>query len=163
MANDLTDTGNSPQGFRDGRREGRLDDLGVTAGFIRPFASSTSPTARPGRDQAVQRAAAYLRDHVGEGVRIGDLCRIAGLSERALRNGFVRQHGMAPKQFDLQQRLNEARRALREQTAPHNVTTIATQFGFFDLSRFARMYKDAFGETPSRTAQVSRSCRAERG
>jgi AraC-like DNA-binding protein len=103
------------------------------------------------REHLVERASALLRDRAAEGLRITELSRVAGVSERALRNAFRRQHGLSPKQFDIQQRLNDARLALREDDPSASVTAIATRFGFFELGRFAQMYKRAFGESPSET------------
>jgi AraC-like DNA-binding protein len=110
--------------------------------------------SHPRCGQAVERAAQFLREHVAEGVRIAHLSRVAGVSERALRYAFHREHGLSPKQFDVRQRLNSARRALCDVTEPGSVTTIATQFGFFELGRFARLYKNAFGESPSQTIRA---------
>jgi AraC-like DNA-binding protein len=109
---------------------------------------------RRSQDEVVQRASAFFRDHVAEGVRIAHLSRVVGVSERALRNAFRREHGVSPKQFDVRRRLDDARRALCDVDAPNTVTTIATQYGFFDLGRFAQIYKNAFGESPSQTMRA---------
>jgi AraC-like DNA-binding protein len=110
--------------------------------------------SRTGGRRIVQWASAFLRDHAAEGVRIADLSRLAGVSERALRNAFHREHGCSPKQFDLRARLQGARRALCDVAAARRVTTIASQFGFFELGRFAAAYKRAFGESPSQTIKT---------
>ncbi|HUK37269.1 MAG TPA: helix-turn-helix domain-containing protein [Vicinamibacterales bacterium] len=106
--------------------------------------------------QIVQEASALLRDHVAEGVRIGAVSRAVGVSERTLRNAFHREHGVSPKQFDLRERLEAARRALCDITASESVTTIASQYGFFELGRFAGLYKHVFGESPSQTLRNRR-------
>ena len=66
------------------------------------------------RRRLVQRAAEFLNSHAAEGVRIGELSRVAGVSERTLRKAFHTVHGLSPKQFDLRERLFGARRALCE-------------------------------------------------
>ena len=38
--------------------------------------------------------------------------------------------------------------------ARKTVTTIACEFGFFELGRFSRAYKAAFGESPSQTIKT---------
>ena len=111
--------------------------------------------ARVSRRRLVQRAAEFLNSHAAEGVRIGDLSRVAGVSERTLRKAFHTVHGVSPKQFDLRERLFGARRALCEEDAARKtVTTIACEFGFFELGRFSRAYKAAFGESPSQTIKT---------
>ena len=111
--------------------------------------------ARVSRRRLVQRAAEFLNSHAAEGVRIGELSRAAGVSERTLRKAFHTVHGVSPKQFDLRERLFGARRALCEvDAARKTVTTIACEFGFFELGRFSRAYKAAFGESPSQTIKT---------
>jgi AraC-like DNA-binding protein len=109
------------------------------------------------RRQIVQRASQLLRDHVAEGTRIGVISRAVGVSERTLRNAFRREHGLSPKQYDVRERLQAARQALcNGGSGSDTVTTIASQYGFFELGRFAGLYKDAFGETPSETIRLRR-------
>jgi AraC family ethanolamine operon transcriptional activator len=109
-------------------------------------------TIKDTRDARVRRATALLRKQEFEPVRLRDVCEAIGVSERSLRDAFYRVCGMSPMRFKRLQRLIDARRAL--QTAPPDrgaVTQVAIQFGFFELGRFAKSYKAAFGETPSQT------------
>ena len=109
--------------------------------------------------QIVDRACQFLRAHAGEGVRIGEVSRAAGISERTLRNAFHREHGISPKQYDLRERLQGVRQALTDSPPSTTVTRIASQYGFFELGRFAGIYKNAFGESPSQTIRVRRTSR----
>jgi AraC family ethanolamine operon transcriptional activator len=107
---------------------------------------------RPSHHEVVERATRFLHDHAGEPVRIPDVSRCAGVSERTLRNAFHHEYGMSPKQFDMRERLYDVRRMLSCAAGrPVTVTDVATEHGFFELGRFAGIYKDAFGETPSET------------
>ena len=59
---------------------------------------------------------------------------------------------MGPMRFLLRRRMHLARRALREaDPAATTVTAIATQFGFWELGRFAAEYRILFNEPPSAT------------
>jgi transcriptional regulator GlxA family with amidase domain len=107
---------------------------------------------RRSRRELVERAEAYLRAQVGARVPFSTLCRVVGVSERALRNAFYQVRGMSPKRSMLAERLQGARRALSDtSTGRTTVTGVATQYGFYELGRFAAAYKEAFGETPSVT------------
>lgn len=100
----------------------------------------------------VEEAERHLRAHIHEPVRVSALCRIVGLSERGLRNAFYAVHGVGPRHWILTERLQCARRALIEMPSGHvSVTGVATDHGFYELGRFARTYRDTFGETPSET------------
>ena len=103
-------------------------------------------TIKDTRDARVRRAAALLREQEFEPVRLRDVCQAIGVC------------GMSPMRFERLQRLIDARRAL--QTAPPDrgaVTQVAIQFRFFELGRFAKSYKAAFGETPSQTLRGHRT------
>ena len=77
---------------------------------------------------------------------------MVGLSERGLRNAFYDVRGMSPKQCMLQERLQSVRRVLRNRTVKGTtVTSVATDYGFYELGRFAGAYKQLFGEAPSAT------------
>jgi AraC family ethanolamine operon transcriptional activator len=59
---------------------------------------------------------------------------------------------MSPKQCMLRERLHGVRSALRTRTAKKTtVTNVATDYGFYELGRFAGAYKELFGEAPSET------------
>ena len=104
------------------------------------------------RQQVVERAEAFLSTRIDKSVSIAQLCRVAGVSERSLRNAFYDVRGMSPKRWAVRTRLAEVRRALSDANGTRGaVTTIATDYGFFELGRFASTYKAVFGETPSAT------------
>jgi AraC-like DNA-binding protein len=108
------------------------------------------------RHLVVQRASQFLRDRSAEGVRIGEVSRAVGVSERTLRNAFHEEHGLSPKQYELRQRLQAARQALCDVTTANTVTDVASRHGFFELGRFASRYKHMYGESPSETLKARR-------
>ena len=93
-----------------------------------------------------------VAEYTGGRLLIADLCRAAGVSERTLRNAFHDVHGLSPKQYLLRHGLEDARQALRlAQGTRGAVTLVATEHGFFELGRFAGVYRQLFGERPSDT------------
>jgi len=83
-----------------------------------------------------------------------ELCRLVGLSERTLRNAFYEVHGVSPKRWLKAERLRAVHTALSAATGAATVTGVATGFGFYELGRFAGIYKAAFGEAPSATLRA---------
>ena len=109
-------------------------------------------TAKRSRRETVKRVEAYLRAHFDSPMRVSTLSRMAGLSERGLRDAFYSVHGLSPKQWMLAERLKQVRSALSEnESSPISVTGAATRYGFYELGRFAATYREAFGEVPSET------------
>jgi AraC family ethanolamine operon transcriptional activator len=128
------------------------------SGAIAPYRESQ----RIPRRELVTRALALLRDHLCEPIKITDLSRMVGVSERSLRAAFHDVIGLSPKQYVIAQRLRAAREALcaaNPQTT--TVTDIAMAYGFFELGRFAGRYRHTFGEAPSRTLRHAAGSRPE--
>jgi transcriptional regulator GlxA family with amidase domain len=119
---------------------------------VRHFAATRD---REATRQAVARAEAYLRAHVHGRVRVAQLCRVVGLSERGLRNAFYRVHGVSPTRWIKRERLQGVHDALIDESMAATVTSVAADFGFYELGRFAAVYRDAFGEAPSDTLRAS--------
>src|SRR4029453_3021068 len=114
------------------------------------------------RREAGERVEAYLRANFDSPMRVSTLSRVAGLSERALRDAFYTVHGMSPKQWILAERLKQVRTILsRGESGPISVTGAATRYGFYELGRFAATYKEAFGEVPSETLRSAMRRSAE--
>jgi AraC-like DNA-binding protein len=84
-------------------------------------------------------------------VYLPEICSRIGVSGRTLRLCCREHLGMGPKRFLMLRRMQLARRALRGAAADATVTDIATEFGFWELGRFAVEYKALFGESPSDT------------
>jgi transcriptional regulator GlxA family with amidase domain len=110
------------------------------------------PSRRPSRAELVAQVDDFLRDNINEPITVGDLSRMAGVSERTLRSAFHDVLGISPKQWALKQRLVAAYCALSAANpATTTVTEVAMSYGFFELGRFAVRYRMAFGEAPSET------------
>jgi AraC-like DNA-binding protein len=119
--------------------------------------TSTASSARRERarirpPQIVQRLDAFLRDHLDEPIHISQLCDVTGVSERSLRNACHAVCGTSPKRYLTRRRMEAVHSALAEaRPGQDTVTRIATDFGFYELGRFAAAYLSLFGERPSET------------
>jgi len=104
------------------------------------------------RDQLIRRSMDFVEQHEGEYISVEQLAAAAGVSDRTLRTTFQRYFGLAPVRYLNRRTLHQVRRALQsaDPTAA-TVTGIATQFGVWELGRFARDYRLLFGELPSAT------------
>jgi AraC-like DNA-binding protein len=100
---------------------------------------------------------AILQNDPERPIYILELAQMIGVSLRSLSACCQEYLGMGPKRYLRLRRMHLARQALRK-AAPNaiTVTDVATQFGFWQLGRFAGEYKSLFGETPSCT--LKRRC-----
>lgn len=104
------------------------------------------------RRRAIRRVEEYLAAHPGEVPPVGLLCQISGVSERTLEYAFRAQLGITPARYLRVRRLNGARSELRSSSpGDARVADVAMRHGFWELGRFAREYRELFGELPSQT------------
>jgi AraC-like DNA-binding protein len=106
--------------------------------------------------QIVHRVDEFLQAHLDEPIYMSQLCDVTGVSERSLRNACHAVCGTSPKRYLTRRRLEAVRLALAEaRPGQDTVTRIATDYGFFELGRFAGIYTSTFGERPSDTLRGS--------
>ncbi|OLS60243.1 AraC family transcriptional regulator [Pseudomonas putida] len=97
------------------------------------------------------RARQFLQDHAREALRLNDLEQVAGVSREKLYEAFRRHHGLTPMAYLKHYRLKAVRSALLSGGAVVSVSSVALEWGFGHLGRFASDYRKAFGESPSGT------------
>ena len=106
--------------------------------------------------QVVHRLDEFLQAHFDEPIHMSQLCDVTGVSERSLRNACHAVCGTSPKRYLTRRRMEAVRQALAiARPGQATVTRIATDFGFFELGRFAATYCSLFGERPSETLRSS--------
>jgi AraC family ethanolamine operon transcriptional activator len=124
--------------------------------ITRAVASSLPPRDRKPswsrHRQLIDKAVDYCEYREDEAIRISELCRELGVSERTLRFAFQSLTGMPPLAFLKRQRLNRIYRILRNSDpAEMLVKQVAYPHGFSHLGQFSRDYRQLFGEAPSET------------
>jgi AraC-like DNA-binding protein len=81
-----------------------------------------------------------------------EMASALGVSERQLREAFASVLGVSPSRYLRLRRLVLARAALRSPGLSwSSVREVALAHGFWHFGRFAFLYRDAFGESPSTT------------
>jgi AraC-like DNA-binding protein len=119
---------------------------------VRAYGARAERRERGAGRSAVERAQAYLAEHCGDPVTLADLCEATGVSARTLQSGFLRWTDSTPMAYLQHMRLDRARIAL-QLADPESVTvaTIAREWGFRHMGRFAGTYLHRFGEYPAET------------
>lgn len=122
----------------------------VPNNYLQRLARPTSP-AVPRR---LKRAIEYMHANISSSISVADIAREAGTSVRALQASFQQFKGTTPLNYLRTIRLDGARKALADDGNSLSIADLARNWGFSHMGRFAAVYYEAFGETPSETARL---------
>jgi AraC family transcriptional regulator len=89
----------------------------------------------------------YVRSHVDRDIPLADLAAVAGMSSHYFAELFRKSTGQTPHQFVLRERVEQAKRLLRNPKL--TALDIAVLVGFGDASHFTRVFRRVVGATPS--------------
>jgi AraC-like DNA-binding protein len=101
--------------------------------------------------RTVRRAEAFIVEHAAEPLTLSDIANAAGVPVRTLLDSFKRFRDISPMQLVREARIDMSRDLLLRAGGTERVADIALSCGFVNLGRFARAYRERFGETPSDT------------
>jgi AraC-like DNA-binding protein len=105
-----------------------------------------APLKLPGKTfEPIQRAYQYLMDNISENISLHHLSSVAGLSAYYLLRAFRDRFGLPPHTFQVQQRVNIAKRMLADGIP---IVQVAFELGFSDQSHFTKKFKTFVGATP---------------
>jgi AraC family ethanolamine operon transcriptional activator len=113
------------------------------------------PARRVDGRRTVLRCLDYV-EALGRRPTISELCAVAGVSERRLREAFVSTFDIPPMAYFRDRALDEAYRLLSSEASVDNVTSVATGLGFTHFGRFGQYYARVHGELPSETLKAHR-------
>jgi len=100
----------------------------------------------------LRRVEDWIDAHLGTPIALGRICSVAGVGERALQKAFLPRHGRSPMRYVAERRVLAAHRHLsRPVDGSGGVTKVALSVGFDHLGRFAVLYRQIVGESPSST------------
>ncbi|MDF2990452.1 MAG: btr [Microbacterium sp.] len=132
------------------QRHALLSTLAAFSDTYRDSAARVSQ--RQAAPRTVRRAVAYIEAHAREAVTLDDVAFAAGISTRGLQHAFRRALDTTPSEYLRRVRLAGAREELLTEAAV-SVRDVAHRWGFTSPSRFARYYRENYGENPAQTAR----------
>jgi AraC-like DNA-binding protein len=103
----------------------------------------------------VLRAEREMREQMALPLSVTRLARVADVSERTLYEGFRRFRATTPMGRLTALRLAAARRRMLDAGPGLTVSHVAAEVGFLQFGRFAKAYRNAFGELPSATLRAA--------
>ncbi|NBA96579.1 AraC family transcriptional regulator [Pseudomonas sp. R5(2019)] len=102
----------------------------------------------------LERAAAFIREHCTDTLKLEDICRAADLSASYLIRAFRQQYGLTPHGYLIDQRIQFARAQLRRGQL---IADVALQAGFADQAHLQRAFKQHLAATPGHYRGQARS------
>jgi AraC-like DNA-binding protein len=133
--------------------EALLDAVAALRPHLRPGPPAAAARGRT-EHAAVRRAHDHLRDRWDDRVTLAELSAVAGLSRFELVRRFRLQTGVTPHAFQINLRIEHARRQLAAGVPPAEVAAIC---GFADQPHLGRVFKRAVGVSPGRYAAAAAS------
>lgn len=98
-------------------------------------------------DALIARCQVWIADHYHEPAPVAAMTRLSGLAERSFKRRFELATGMAPLEYVLTLRLEEAKQMLEKSDEP--IESIANQVGYEDAGFFSRLFRRHVGLTPA--------------
>ena len=88
-----------------------------------------------------------MEANLEEPLRLSEVARLVGVSQRHLERLFKRQLGESPNGYYLKVRLNSGRKILMQSRL--SIWEISSACGFQTSSHFSKSYRMLFGNSPS--------------
>ena len=152
--------GELAQAVASGKSDVGWDEIGTlfVSRFVEKLSGKKSkaiPVSRKDRRRAVE-AALWIDENAHEPIDLASAAAEAGLSPFHFLRVFSGVIGVTPHQYLVRSRLRRAARLLAEKE--RQVTDVALEVGFADLSNFVRTFGRAAGVSPGRfgTARISK-------
>ena len=95
----------------------------------------------------LKRVTELMAQHIAEDLSLDQLAAQVGLSKFHFDRLFKRATGLSPSRYQIELRLNEARRLLRE--TKKSILNVALEVGYTNPSHFAKLFRRETGLTPS--------------
>jgi PAS domain S-box-containing protein len=127
---------------------GADDDPSRMVGLVSVSRDLQTPSEESLVLEQLQDVVVYVREHVGEPMRVADLAAVAGCSEAQLERRMRKVLGVTPTQHILRVRVEAATRLLTETDKP--IATIAGMCGFYDQPDFTRRFARLTNSTPAK-------------
>ena len=120
--------------------------------FVSQQSLLSVPYSSPGIPGYVKRAVEYIMENCEQDISISDLVAVSNVSMRSLQSGFAKQFNTGPMSFLKRTRLQRAREELLSENPEETyIMDVATKWGFYHQSNFAKIYRQHFGELPTET------------
>ena len=96
--------------------------------------------------QKLKQAFDYIQAHLAENLSLSEIAAQLGMSQYYFCHLFKRSTGMSPHQYLIRQRVELAKRLLKQ--SKRSITVVALECGFANQSHFAKSFRQGTGMNP---------------
>jgi AraC family transcriptional regulator len=117
--------------------------------LLRTYCADRSPLPKVGGglgEKRLQRVLAYIDANLAENISLQDLATLAGLGQHHFSTMFKQSVGMSPYRYVVNQRIETAKRKLRQNNVA--ISEISLACGFADQSHLTKHFRKLVGMTP---------------
>jgi AraC-like DNA-binding protein len=112
-----------------------------------PWPDDTAIHPTRGKRILMEQVCAYLDTHYAENIGLTELGKYIGVSPFTLLRMFRAARGLSPREYQMLQRVTQAKRLLREGLP---IAQAAIETGFYDQTHLTRHFQRVVGVTPGR-------------
>lgn len=94
----------------------------------------------------IARIIDYIKANLAKDLSILDLATLAGMSESYFSRSFKQSVGVTPYRYLIQQRVERAKKLLKQQNVP--ISQIALRCGFANQTHLTKVFRQTTGTTP---------------
>lgn len=101
-------------------------------------------------DNPIYKSIQYIQDNIRKPISISQLAYDLKMSEANFCNSFKKIVGITPKEYITNLKLSQAKNLLKNQ----NVTEVAYDLGYENISHFISLFKNKYGITPKQYQSI---------
>lgn len=102
------------------------------------------------RVNPIHKSLKYIQDNIRQPISISQLASDQNMSETNFCNSFKKIVGITPKEYITNMKLTKAKDMLKNQ----NVTEVAFDLGYENISHFIALFKNKYGITPKQYKSI---------
>lgn len=91
----------------------------------------------------------YIIDNTEEQITLQDISNFVGYNKEYIVRVFKKEYGLSPHAFLMNEKVNRAKNLLQNSTST-NLSSIASEVGFYDQSHLSKFFKKSFALAPSK-------------